>query len=458
MIEKSQWTKERRAEMQNQKKKEKTVAFFTLGCKVNAYETAGMEQLFQESGYTLVPFQEKADVYVIHTCSVTNIAERKSRQMWHQARKRNPEAIVVAVGCYVQAAKETLLEDPALDLIIGTNRKQFILQEVEAYQEKRQRSKNIIADIRKDQLFETCHVTAMQEKNRAFLKIQDGCNQFCSYCIIPYTRGNIRSRKESDVIEEIKYLQQNGYQEVVLTGIHLSSYGKDFGKEPQNALLQLLQRIEEIDGIQRIRLGSLEPGIITEEFVLQLSKIDKICCQFHLSLQSGCDATLKRMHRRYTTKEYQEKCKIIRKHFPNAALTTDIIVGFPGETEAEFMETVAFLQKIAFSRLHIFPYSKRNGTLAAEMKQQVPEQEKKRRSHILQNWNQIWKEQYQKQLIGKEVSILLEEEMEINGKRYQVGYAKEYVRVAVLEKENMKNQIICRTVSDILTEEILFAQ
>ena len=337
----------------------RTAALHNLGCKVNSYETEAMQQLLEEAGYEIVPFHEKADVYIINTCSVTNIADRKSRQMLHRAKKQNPDAVVVAAGCYVQAAAEELKADLAVDVIIGNNKKQDLLPILEEYFKDKSDSSHVI-EISETHEYERLSIHKIADHTRAFLKIQDGCNQFCSYCIIPYTRGRVRSRRPDEVVAEVRELAAAGYQEVVLTGIHLSSYGVDFKEEEKKEnLLSLIKQVHEVEGIRRIRLGSLEPRIITEEFAQALASMPKFCPHFHLSLQSGCDKTLKRMNRHYTTEEYAAGCEILRRYFDNPAITTDVIVGFPGETEEEFEETKAFLERIGFYEMHIFKYSRR---------------------------------------------------------------------------------------------------
>ena len=354
-------------------------AFHTLGCKVNAYETEAMEELLQTAGYDIVPFTEQADVYVVNTCSVTNMAERKSRQMLHRAKKLNPEAVVVATGCYVQVSEEEARADAAVDLVLGNNQKRQIVTALDAYFEGRAFD-DVLADVEKEQ-YEELEVSTVLEHTRAFVKVQDGCNQFCSYCIIPYARGRVRSRRMENVIAEIKRLAEAGIQEVVLTGIHLSSYGREIDGESH--LIELIEAIHPIDGISRIRLGSLEPRIITEEFVGRLKKLYKVCPHFHLSLQSGCEETLKRMNRHYTPEEYYEKCKLLRAAFENPAITTDVIVGFPGETDEEFDKTRQFLEKVHFYEMHIFRYSRRKGTRADKMENQIPEEIKAQRSGVL---------------------------------------------------------------------------
>lgn len=531
-------------------------ALHNLGCKVNAYETEAMGQLLEEAGYELVPFREKADVYVINTCSVTNIADRKSRQMLHRARKQNPEAVVVAAGCYVQAAPEELKKDLAVDLIIGNNRKKDLVRILEEYFAGRENRKmgeesgqieekstqiegkseltgvvshqtreinrqsdeagiraeetirrEYVIDIGKTQEYEALHVSRIEEHTRAFIKVQDGCNQFCSYCIIPYTRGRVRSRRTEDVEQEVRQLAARGFREIVLTGIHLSSYGLDFADadsdgEPEPAitggskegwsektealrdgesevarggkpekrdgvsadgdtdylnrdaqgagkgsqLLSLIRRLHGVEGIDRIRLGSLEPRIITEEFVTALAALPKICPHFHLSLQSGCDETLRRMNRHYTTAEYRERCDLLRKHFANPAITTDVIVGFPGETEEEFAVTKAFLEQIHFYEMHVFKYSMRNGTRAARMTDQIPESVKTVRSEELLALEKRMSLEYRRSFLGKPCPVLLEERMTWEGKEYLVGHTPEYVKVAlaVLSEPGGGDAVACQ--------------
>lgn len=415
------------------------VALHNLGCKVNAYETEAMQELLEQKGYEIVPFKEGADVYVINTCTVTNMADRKSRQMIHRAKKMNPEAIVVAAGCYVQAKEQSGEVDECIDVVIGNNKKKDLIEILEQYQEKRQGVKKAVIDINHTKEYEEMHLSKTAEHTRAYIKVQDGCNQFCTYCIIPFARGRVRSRAKVDVIREVKDLAANGYQEVVLTGIHLSSYGVDLDGED---LLSLILAVHEIDGIKRIRLGSLEPRIITEEFVKTISGLDKMCPHFHLSLQSGCNATLGRMNRRYNAEEYYEKCQLLRKYFENPALTTDVIVGFPGETEEEFAQSKAFVDKVNFYETHIFKYSKRAGTKAAVMENQVPEQVKTVRSNVLLKLDKMKREAYEENWLGKTVEVLMEESIQIDGKVYQVGHTKEYVKVAVATDVNLQNKLV----------------
>lgn len=428
----------------------KKVALHNLGCKVNAYETEAVQQMLEEHGYEIVPFHEYADIYIINTCSVTNMADRKSRQMLHKAKKQNPAAIVVAMGCYVQTAAEEVKKDPAVDLIVGNNKKHELIELLEEI-EKRKEPKTAVIDINeKSQPYEEMSLVKTAEHTRAFLKVQDGCNQFCSYCIIPYARGRVRSRNTKDVINEVKHLAGNGYKEVVLTGIHLSSFGMDTG----DSLLHLIEEVHALDGIERIRLGSLEPRIITEEFAAHLSEMPKVCPHFHLSLQSGCDETLKRMNRRYDTKEYANKCEILRKYFKHPAITTDVIVGFPGETEEEFAQTKEFLKKIHFYEMHVFKYSKRKGTKAAEMENQVPEAIKTKRSSQLLELEHEMSKEFRDAYVGKETEVLLEEEIELEGKKYFVGYTKEYVKVAVLSEKNKANTLKKGKIAGQLKDEL----
>ncbi len=432
-------------------------ALHNLGCKVNSYETEAMKELLQAAGYEIVDFEDKADVYVINTCSVTNVADKKSRQMLHRARTRNPQAVVVAAGCYVQAAGEKLKEDGAVDLIVGNNKKTELVPLLEEYFAGREHPDGVI-DISAVQEYEPLHITAQTEHTRAFIKVQDGCNQFCSYCIIPYTRGRIRSRRMEDVEEEVRGLAEKGYQEVVLTGIHLSSYGLDF--KDGTDLLALIRRIHQVDGIKRIRFGSLEPRIITDEFAKALSELPKVCPHFHLSLQSGCDDVLKRMNRHYTCEEYKERCQILRRYFEQPAITTDVIVGFPGETDEEFRQTKEFLKTIRFYEMHVFKYSRRAGTRADRMPDQVPEPVKTERSAELLSLEAEMSREYRSSFLGKTEEILLEEPVEINGQRYMIGHTKEYVKGAVLlgkrEPEDLKNTFVSGILKNFLTDEIIF--
>ena len=430
----------------------KKAALHNLGCKVNAYETEAMQHLLEDAGYEIVPFTQKADVYVINTCSVTNMADRKSRQMLHKAKKNNPDSIVVAAGCYVQTSEKEVLNDLSVDIVIGNDRKHDLVRLLEEYSlDSVNDTVDDINDGKHD--FEELFIDQTKEHTRAFIKVQDGCNQFCSYCIIPYARGRVRSRRFENVIAEVERLAANGFKEVVLTGIHLSSYGVDF--EEATGLIELIQAVNAVKGIERIRLGSLEPKIVTELFASELSKLDKICPHFHLSLQSGCDATLKRMNRKYTSKEYERGCELLRKNFVHPAITTDVIVGFPGETEEEFEQTKAYLEHIHFYEMHIFKYSKRKGTRAAVMPDHIDEQIKAARSEKLIALGHDMSKEFRKFYIGKNEEALFEEKAVIGDKEYFVGYTKEYVKVAKKTDENLENQIVSGRISGMLTDEIL---
>lgn len=432
----------------------KKAALHNLGCKVNAYETESMQQMLETAGYEIVPFDRKADVYVINTCSVTNIADRKSRQMIHRAKRMNPDSVVVAAGCYVQTSKEQAQGDESIDILIGNNRKHELPSLLEQFFTGENTKEMDVTDIAADSSYETLSLSKTAEHTRAFIKVQDGCNQFCSYCIIPYARGRVRSRELSDVVNEVKTLAGNGYREVVLTGIHLSSYGVDINDN----LLHLIKVVHKIEGIERIRLGSLEPNIVTEEFAEELSKLSKVCPHFHLSLQSGCDDTLKRMNRKYTCEEYATGCELLRKYFKHPAITTDVIVGFPGETEEEFSATREFLKKISFFEIHIFKYSIRKGTKAAEMKQQIPEEIKSKRSDILFEDLVPMNRAFLEWHIGKEAEVLMEEKVSFGEKEYVLGHTKEYVKVAVDAEENLGNKLVTGRVKGILKEHILLLE
>lgn len=414
-------------------------ALHNLGCKVNAYETEAMQELLEQAGYQIVPFEEQADVYIINTCTVTNVADRKSRQMIHRARKKNPGAVIVAAGCYVQT-KDTAGLDADIDIVIGNNKKKEIAKVLEDYFRERDAGAKKIErlDIGHTSEYEDLTVSHTAGHTRVFLKVQDGCNQFCSYCIIPYARGRVRSRSREEVVAEVRRLAERGYKEVVLTGIHLSSYGTDIGDD----LLSLILSVHQVEGICRIRLGSLEPGIITEEFARTLSECPKFCPHFHLSLQSGCDATLKRMNRRYDTAQYEEKCQILRKYFQDPALTTDVIVGFPGETEEEFEASRAFIDRINFYETHIFKYSRREGTRAAVMDGQVLDSVKTKRSALLLELGQKKQREYEEKLLGTTREVLMEESVVIDGETWQVGHTKEYVKIGRKTREDLSNQLV----------------
>ena len=432
--------------MENNRKR---VALHNLGCKVNAYELEAMEQELVDAGYEIVPFEPGADVYIINTCTVTNIADRKSRQMLHKARKMNPEAIVIAAGCYVQAQKDAKEIDDAIDIVLGNNRKQELIEILENYR-RGQGQEKVLTDLEKPVEYENMSLSAPAEHTRAYLKVQDGCDQFCSYCIIPYVRGRVRSRKKEEVLSEVHRLTENGYQEFVLTGIHLSSYGKDIGE----SLLVLIEAVHQVDGVKRIRLGSLEPRIVTEEFGKALGDMPKICPHFHLSLQSGCDETLKRMNRKYTGEEYMEGCRILRKYFKDPALTTDVIVGFPQETEEEFEKSRNFIEQVDFYETHIFKYSRRKGTRADRMEGQIPENVKGERSHALIQIGKLHQKNYMERFLGRKVEILFEETMEFGGEIYWTGYTREYMKTAVKSRENLENVIKTGIVTGFLQDDI----
>ena len=428
----------------------KKVALHNLGCKVNSYETEAMSQLLANAGYEIVSFSEKADVYIVNTCSVTNMADRKSRQMLHKAKKMNEGAIVVATGCYVQTASEKTAEDLSIDIIVGNNKKKEIVEILQEY--FKEHKKNYIIDINKTDEYEDLEIATVTEHTRAHLKIQDGCNNFCSYCIIPYARGRIRSRKMDSIKDELERLANNGFKEVVFTGINLSCYD-DNGKK----LIDVIELAENTEGIERIRLGSLDPEVVTEEFAHRLSKVTKICPHFHLSMQSGCDTTLKAMNRHYTSEEYYNKCMLLREKFTNPAFTTDVIVGFPQESDEDYATTREFVKKVGFAELHVFKYSRRDGTVAAKMPGQVDETIKSKRSEDLISVGESLKENYRKEKIGEKVSVLFEEEKEINGIKYQVGHTKEYIEVAVETKENLAGKIEEVFLKDFIDNEIMLA-
>ena len=425
-------------------------ALHNLGCKVNAYETEAMQQILEEARYEIVPFSEYADVYVINTCSVTNMADRKSRQMLHRAKKQNPDAIVVGAGCYVQTKEAQALVDESIDIVIGNNKKHELVPLLREY-EASHRKMACVADINHEkQAYEELSLSRTAEHTRAFIKVQDGCNQFCTYCIIPFARGRVRSRELPDVLQEIRTLAKSGYREVVLTGIHLSSYGVDNGE----SLLHLIEAVHELEGIERIRLGSLEPRIVTDAFAKRLSELPKICPHFHLSLQSGCDTVLSRMNRRYDTAEYEAGCALLRRYFEHPAITTDVIVGFPGETDEEFETTERYLERIHFYEMHIFQYSRREGTKAAAMPDQVPEAVKKERSEKLLALGHRMSEEFRRYYLGRQVTALLEEEFLYDGKRYYTGYTKEYVKVAVETEKDLSNTFVTGTLKTQLTEDV----
>lgn len=432
----------------------KSVALHNLGCKVNSYEMDVMQQRLQDRGYKIVPFDAAADIYIINTCTVTNIADRKSRQMIHRARRCNPDAVVVAVGCYVQTAAGEALEDGTVDIAVGNNRKKDIVSIIEEYLKTREQPRVEKIDINNTREYEEMQLTRTAEHTRAYIKIQDGCNQFCSYCIIPYARGRVRSRAEEDILQEVRGIVVAGYREIVLTGIHISSYGLDRGG-PE--LLQLIRKLHGIDGLKRIRLGSLEPRIVTEEFARQLSTLPGLCPHFHLSLQSGSDAVLGRMNRHYTAGEYFQTTEILRNCFRDPAITTDVIVGFPGETEEEFRETEAFVRKVNFYEMHIFKYSRRQGTRAAMMEGQLTEAEKGRRSAVLAQAEEEMSRSYRAGWLNRETGVLFEEKKQVAGGTYWIGHTPQYVKVAMEAGENadLSGKIVRGTPVGFLTEDIL---
>lgn len=485
----------------------KSVALHNLGCKVNSYEIEVIQQMLQEKGYNIVPFDHIADIYIVNTCTVTNIADRKSRQMLHRAKQKNPQAVVVAVGCYVQTGREAVEMDECIDLAVGNNRKKDLAAILEEYLKEREEAAEMsrrsesepdcsktlhdttVIDINHTYEYEEMTLKQTAEHTRAYIKIQDGCNQFCSYCVIPYARGRVRSRKAEDILSEIQGIAAAGFKEVVLTGIHISSYGIDFeeeawqqgksvevhrsshlekGKEGEardysgtSKLIDLVEKIHQVEGLERIRLGSLEPRIITAENAARLAALPKLCPHFHLSLQSGCDETLKRMNRHYTTGEYFQSVEFLRKEFDHPAITTDVIVGFPGETDEEFAQTKEFLEKVSFYEMHIFKYSKRSGTRAAVMPKQVLDKVKTSRSGELLALEGVQSREFRSRYIGSEAEILLEETKEIAGKQYLLGHTRDYVKFAVLsaERQDLQTNSVVRVKAEaFLTDEILLAK
>ncbi len=449
----------------------KKIAFHNLGCKVNSYEMDFVQQIMKEKGYAVVPFEEKADIYIINTCTVTNIADRKSRQMIHRARTLNPQAVVVAMGCYVQTGREEALRDEGIDLAVGNNRKKDIARILEEYLQEREQARadktlggSTITDIAHTREYEEMQLKETAEHTRAYVKIQDGCNQFCSYCIIPYARGRVRSRRREDILREVRGLAAAGYREVVLTGIHISSYGMDLN-EDQNAgnrrrsdLAELVEELQRLEGLERIRLGSLEPRIVTGDFVSRLAACGKLCPHFHLSLQSGCDATLKRMNRRYTTGEYLYSVQLLRNAFDRPAITTDVIVGFPGETEEDFETCRRFLEQVEFYEMHIFKYSRRRGTAADRMPDQLPDAVKSRRSDILQQLEIIQSRAFRSKYIGQDVEVLFEEARETETGLCQVGYTRDYIRVALPGEVPLQGSLRRVRVTGFLNDEVLLAE
>ncbi len=431
-------------------------ALHNLGCKVNSYETEAMTQLLKKAGYEIVSFQDQADVYIINTCSVTNMADRKSRQMLHKAKKQNPNAVVVATGCYVQTATEKVAQDLSIDLVVGNNRKKDIVEILNEYYAEKEAGEQVkeeyVIDINHTDEYEDLEISTVTEHTRAHLKIQDGCNNFCSYCIIPYARGRIRSRTMESIKAELERLSASGFKEIVLTGINLSCYD-DNGKK----LIDVIEMADNVNGIERIRLGSLDPEVVTEDFVERLGKVKKICPHFHFSLQSGCDKTLKAMNRHYTSDEYYEKCQLIRKYIDNPAFTTDVIVGFPGETEEDYISSREFVKKVKFAELHVFKYSKRDGTVAAKMPNQIDEKIKTLRSEDLIKTGEELTKEFRQAKIGQDTTVLFEEKILLDNKEYWVGHTVDYIKIAVPEKENLEGQIRKVNVKDFVTNEIMLA-
>ncbi|MTI66611.1 MAG: tRNA (N(6)-L-threonylcarbamoyladenosine(37)-C(2))-methylthiotransferase MtaB [Firmicutes bacterium] len=425
----------------------KRVAFYTLGCKVNQYETEAMLELFKREGYKVVPPSEIADVYVINTCSVTNAAERKSRQFIRRSKKRNKNSVIAVVGCYSQVLPNEVLDIKEVDIIVGTKNRNKIVELCKRAKKKNERI-NIVEDIMKVSEFEELAIDNIKGKTRAFLKIQEGCNQFCSYCIIPYARGPIRSRGLDNIIKEVKKLTKSGFKEIVLTGIHVASYGKDIG---DIGLMDVLESVHNIEGIERIRLSSIEPTLIDDEFMKKLLKLPKVCNHFHLSLQSGSDNVLKRMNRKYTTSEFKNIVKIIRKHMPNAGITTDVIVGFPGETDEEFKETYNFVKEIGFSKVHVFKYSPKKGTPAAKYKNQINGNIKSKRSNIMIELAKSLTKDFNKKFINKEMDVLFEEE----NNSYTEGYTNNYIRTMVKRNSSLEGKVIKVKIKDIVGENLL---
>ncbi|CZR97976.1 MULTISPECIES: tRNA (N(6)-L-threonylcarbamoyladenosine(37)-C(2))-methylthiotransferase MtaB [unclassified Clostridioides] len=426
----------------------KKVAFYTLGCKVNQYETEAMLELFEKDGYEQVNSEEYADVYVINTCTVTHMSDRKSRQYIRRVKKKNPDAVIAVVGCYSQVSPEEILDIEEVNLVMGTNDRRKIVEEIKKIDASKKVS--TVDDIMKVKAFEEIEISQTNGKTRAFMKIQDGCDRFCTYCIIPYARGRVRSRDIDSIVDEVKKLANNGYKEVVLTGIHVASYGKDL-KDKDIKLLDVIKQINEIDKIERIRLSSVEPILFTDEFVNEVLKMDKVCPHYHLSLQSGCDETLKRMNRRYTTSEYKTIVDRLRSKMPNVAITTDVIVGFPGETNDEFKETYEFLKEIELSQMHIFKYSPRKGTPAATMENQVDPQMKHFRSEQLLNLSKVNFNKFANKFIGSELDVLFEQNTE--GNKFE-GLTSNYIRVVVESDKNIQGQILKVKINDVKDEYV----
>ncbi len=429
----------------------KTVAFYTLGCKVNQYDTEAMAELFEKSGYEVVSNTEKADVYIINTCTVTNLGDRKSRQFIRRSKKNNPDSIIAVVGCYAQTAPEEVLAIEGVNLVIGTDERNKIVQLVEKID--KENKLNYVNDIMSVNKFEELSIEEIKGKTRAFLKIQEGCNQFCAYCIIPYARGPIRSRRPENIIEEVKRLSQNGFKEIVLTGIHIASYGKDL---KDIDLIDIIKEVHNIEGIERIRLSSVEPTLLTEEFIEEITKLPKFCPHFHISLQSGCDETLKRMNRKYTTDQYRKIVKKLRASIPDIAITTDIIVGFPGESEEEFCQTFNFVQEMELSQIHVFKYSPRKGTPAAKFKNQIPSKIKNYRSEKMIKLGEKMMRRYREKFINEDMDVLFEDILD-KDKRIITGFTSNYIKVAAKGSKNLIGEILPVKIREI-KNDIVFGE
>ena len=419
----------------------KTVASHALGCKVNQYESEAIAELFEQKGYTIVDMEQSADVYIINTCTVTNFGDKKSRQLIRKVKRQNPDSIVVVAGCYAQTAPNEIMAIDGVNIVVGTKDRKQILKLVENYDKKKQ-TQNCVSEIMQEREFEDLSIQKLENRTRAYLKIQDGCSQFCSYCIIPYARGPIRSRKPEDVISEVIRLSRNGFQEVILAGIHVASYGKDL---KDVTLIEMIENVHTVEDIKRIRLSSIEPNVVTNEFVERLSKLNKVCDHFHLSLQSGCDKTLQAMNRKYTTEKYRQAVKILRSYMPFVAITTDIIVGFPGETEQDFLESYEFAKEIGFSKIHVFPYSPKKGTPAAVMPNQISNNVKGERSQKLISLSEEMAELFLCQFVGKDMSVLYEKQIEQN---IYEGHTTNYMKVHTVCDQNITNKILKTTIKN----------
>ena len=426
------------------------IAFTTLGCKVNLYDSEAMAELFAEKGYEIADFDEVADIYVINTCTVTNFGDKKSRQMIRRARRRNPDSIIVATGCYAQVSPETVAGIDGINIVIGTKDRSKVVEIVENYRAE-QGVLNAVGDIKGEKEFERLKVSKLKDRTRAYIKIQEGCNRYCSYCIIPYARGPVRSRKPEDIMDEVKALARNGFKEVVLTGIHVASYGIDLGNI---TLADIIEMVHEVDGIERIRFSSMEPRAVSDEFIERMSKLPKVCEHYHLSLQSGSDTTLKNMNRKYTSEEYAAACERLRKAFPHVAITTDIIVGFPTETEENFKESYDFAKKVKLSKIHVFPYSPKEGTPAAKMRPQVAPEVKNERSHKMLELSDKLNREFMSAYINKPMEVLFERLD--NG--YYEGHTRNYIKVLCKSDRDLTNQLVTVRLTDIAGEETMYGE